>query len=272
MIYKFYKPIPALSEIVEHYWYSKIETKEVLVSNHPTPLLQGLAFNFNKHVEYHEYHKERIQLYKKAYFFGQPTCGRTIISDEKGVDILGVKFKPLGIVKLTGINMEHMADNVISADDIWSNELESLSDEMQSVSSVEGSISVLENFLFRKYVQRKLHIRMKTIEQALLLIESSKGVINIRDLQYKSNTSRKTLERAFMNHLGVNPKLYSRIVRFNAAKKQIDKSFKNQNFYELAYDLDYCDGAHFSAEFKRFSNMTPTEYLQNLQLKTIPRI
>lgn len=261
MIYKLYKPIPALAEIVEYYWYSKIEIDGIVVRHHPTSLLQGLAFNFNKHEENHVYNGKVLKLYKQAYLFGQPTCSH-IISNGSGVDILGVKFKPLGIAKVTGINMEHLADCIISAESIWGRELDILCDEMQSATNLEGSISVLEKFLLRKSTQVKLHHRVNNVENALALIKYSNGAINTQSLQYKTNTSRKTLERAFINFVGITPKLYSKITRFNAVKHFLDQETRCQNLSGLAYDLGYSDGSHLSAEFKRFSTISPGEYLK----------
>lgn len=272
MICNFYKPIPALAEIVERYWYLKMDATNAALQHYATPMMQCLAFNFYAGQDFQATSNKVIKLDKPFYFFGQQTSARFMGSNEKRVHALGVKFKPLGITKLTGINMQYMANNIIGADDVWGREVESLGDEVQSAGSDKRAIDVLEMFLLKKFVQNKLHDRINRVDHALSLIERSHGAINICDLQHESNTSKKTLERAFMNYLGINPKLYSRIIRFNAAKKWIDKSFKNQNFSRLAYNLDYCDGAHFSAEFKRFSDMTPTEYLQNLHIQTIPEI
>lgn len=261
MIYKVFNPIPALAEIVEYYWYSKVELDGIVVHHYPAPLLQGLAFNFKNQQEQHEYGTKTIQLNKQAYFFGQPTCGRTITNSGEGIEILGVKFTPLGIVSLTGINMENMADSIISADNIWGTELDLLCEEMQLATDTEGSIDVLEIFFLKKYAQIKPPHHLKDVANALSLIKYSKGKISIGSLQYETNTSRKTLERAFANCLGVTPKLYSEITRFNAAKEWLDNNILNQNLSTLAFDFNYCDGSHLSAEFKRFAGMSPSEYL-----------
>src|SRR3546814_52232 len=103
MIYHIFNPIPALSGIIEHFWYSKVELSGSPIQYYPTPILQGLTFNFQRQEEHHSYQNKTVNLYKQAHFFGQPTCPRTITRTEKGMDILGIKFKPLGIAKVTGI-------------------------------------------------------------------------------------------------------------------------------------------------------------------------
>lgn len=263
MIFKIYTPSPDLANIVEYYWYSKIESSNSLIQHYPTPLLQGLAFNFNKLEENHEFNDKTINLYKKGYFFGQPTCPRVITTNEKGVDILCVKFKPLGIAKITGINMEHMADSFIAAEDIWGNEFELLCDEMQSAPDMEKCILVLEKFLLIKYFKIHQPYQSEIVSNALNLIEKSNGSILIKDLQNSTNTTRKTLERSFNQHLGISPKLYSQIVQFNKAKTYLDGISQRQSVFEVGADMGYYNNSHFAAQFKRFSGLTPKQYLLN---------
>lgn|GEM_PF-444864 len=265
MIYQVFKPKPELAHIVEHYWYSKVDLSGSVVQHYPTPLLQGLIFNFKKLAEHHTYDGKQVQLYRQAYFFGQPTSSRIVNTNEKGIDILGVKFHPLGIAKITGINMEHVADAIIGADDIWNKELEFICEEIQSARSIQGSIDVLENFLWNKSCNTRIHYRYENVDHAIMLIQRSNGTINMRELQYETNTSRKTLERAFLNFVGLTPKLYSRITRFNALKSIIDNGLVDQNLSRVAFDLGYADGSHLAAEFKCFANMTPSQYMASLQ-------
>lgn len=263
MIYRIFHPAPVLSDIVEHYWYAKIELTESAIQHYATPLLQGLTFNFKKQVEHHAYDNKNLKLYKTAYIFGQSVCPRMVTTNEKGVDILGVKFKPLGITRITGINMEHLADQIIDAEDIWGSELESLCDAMQSAPSLERTIAILETFLIKKYISTALHYRVENTQNALILISNSQGNIDIKTLQKQTNTSRKTLERAFVHYLGIQPKLYTRIVRFNAVKSVLDSASGNGNLTSVALDFGYYDSSHFISEFKNFSGFTPHAYLKD---------
>lgn len=262
MIYRIFKPVIFLSDVVEHYWYAKVELTESVIQHYTTPLLQGLTFNFKKQPEQHAYSGKILQLDKQAYLFGQSVCPRIVTTNEQGIDILGVKFKPLGISRITGINMECIADRIIAAEDIWGNELELLCDEMQSAPSLEETLAVLEKFLLQKYRSTSLHYRVSHAQNAVSLITNSNGKLHIKVLQDQTNTSRKTLERAFTHYLGVAPKLYSRIVRFNAVKEIMDTKDVSDNLTSLALDFGFYDSSHFAAEFKYFSGFTPVSYLK----------
>lgn len=157
--------------------------------------------------------------------------------------------------------MEHIADRIIAADDIWGRELDLLCDEMQSEASLELTLTVLERFLINKYIATSLNYRVADAQNAVALITNSRGAMDVKTLQNQTNTSRKTLERAFTHYLGVSPKFYSRIVRYNAVKEKIDQLGKMENLTPLALDFGFYDSSHFIAEFKCFSGLTPTTYL-----------
>ncbi len=262
MIYRIFHPVPLLSDVVEHYWYSKVELNGSVVQQYATPLLQGLTFNFRKLKEQHTYSGKVHELDKQAYIFGQSVNSRIVTTNQNGIDIIGVKFKPLGISKITGINMGHLADQIIAAEDIWGNELESLCDKMQSAPTLEQTLSVLEDFLIDNYLHTHLHYRVDDTKHAVQLINQSKGTITIKTLQEQTNTSRKTLERAFAHYLGIHPKLYTRIVRFNTVKELLD-STDTTNITPLALDCGFYDSSHFISEFKAFAGVTPTAYLKS---------
>lgn len=263
MIDRIFLPSPVLSDVVAYYLYYKIDPTQSAIQHYATPLMQGLVFNFNPQPQHHTFNNKTLTLQKQAYFFGQCTCPRVVTEDHNGVEVVGVMFKPLGITKITGINMEHMANQIIAADDIWGNRLEFLSDAMQSASSLEYAITVLENFLIEEYLGTNLKSRIDTIRYALSLITEQKGNIPVKLLQEKTSTTRKTLERSFMHGVGIHPKLYARIVRFNAIKEQIDRHPCSTNLTLLALDFGFYDSSHFSAEFRNFCGITPTEYLNN---------
>lgn len=256
MIYRIYQPQPQLAPIIEHYWYSKIDLTQSLLQQYPTPVLQGMTFNFKKLKERHNFGNRDLVLDKQVYVFGQPAGYRNVQTSEQGIEIIGVKFRPLGIARITGINMRDIADNILPAEDIWGREIELLSDEMQSSDDIEKSISALENFLLKKYHKISLHYRAHEVDHVLELLTASQGSIRMTELQQATNITRKTMERSFYNYLGISPKRYAQIIRFNAAKSMIEQNPKIQ-YAEIAYQLGYFDHSHFISEFRRFSGVTP---------------
>jgi AraC-like DNA-binding protein len=71
--------------------------------------------------------------------------------------------------------------------------------------------------------------------------------------------SERSLERKFRQHIGISPKLFSRINRFQEAFRLL----KNNNYIKLsdiAFDAGYTDQSHFIREFKEFTGFAPYKY------------
>lgn len=66
--------------------------------------------------------------------------------------------------------------------------------------------------------------------------------------------SQKQFERRFRSYTGFNPKLYSRIIRFESA---LWSRRKFHTLSEVAHAHGYYDQAHFISDFKTFSGSTP---------------
>ena len=73
------------------------------------------------------------------------------------------------------------------------------------------------------------------------------------------NIGYKKLERVFNQKLGVSPKTYACIVRFNQAIVMKHR-YPEYNLTEIAYASGYFDQMHFIREMKRFSDTTPGKY------------
>lgn len=195
---------------------------------------------------------------KYCYFFGQPTSPRLSISNPRGIDILGIKFKPTGINRLTGLSMRHLADDIVEADSIWGKEIELLCERLYESSGTGEMIWILERFLTRKLRQRNKAVGNPALEKAVELM-CGRRFYSLKDIQCLTNTTKKTLERYFLERVGLSPKRYARICRFNFVKAMFDKN-PSLNWQEVAFSAGYYDQSHFIKEFKAFSGKTPREY------------
>lgn len=265
MLYRLFTPTPELADIVACYWYARVASNSYSKQQYTTPLFEGLVFNFTQLKECHQYEGRTTYISKTAYIFGQTkSCSVISGSHEKGGYIIGIRFKPLGLAKITGINMVHLTNKVVDAEDIWGNELKELCEAMQEAKSIEAAIMALEDFLIKQKRTALLHYRADNVAQAISLMQAHNGNITCKELQYLTNTSRKTMERTFMNFHGLKPKTYNQIIRFNVARKLLDNGMQ-PNLTELACSLGYFDQSHFIKDFKRFSGLKPTEYSKTIE-------
>jgi AraC-like DNA-binding protein len=91
-------------------------------------------------------------------------------------------------------------------------------------------------------------------------ILQSKGEISLYTLQQELNITERTLQRRFLQNVGVTPQLFTRITKFNYTFSQL-KQKKHSLLTDVAYDNGFSDQSHFNRTFKEFTGMTPGQYL-----------
>jgi AraC-like DNA-binding protein len=88
---------------------------------------------------------------------------------------------------------------------------------------------------------------MSLVRSAVGEIRRRCGDLRVRDLASRLGPSERTLERAFLDVVGVTAKQMIRLVRFHAALRSDDT-------------LAYYDQSHQIHEFRAFAGVTPTEF------------
>ena len=82
----------------------------------------------------------------------------------------------------------------------------------------------------------------------------------LMDLVRLSGYSKKQFIQQFKKYIGITPKKYQRILRFNEILKRINEG-KFFSWVDVGLDCGYSDLAHFIKDFKAFSGMNPTKFL-----------
>lgn len=97
-----------------------------------------------------------------------------------------------------------------------------LCEKMFVARNVLQVIAVIDCFLYGRVVKFKQEDKVCVLQSLTVLNENASGVTKINELQKITNTSPKTLERAFKTEIGTIPKTFQRLVRFNQIKKYIE--------------------------------------------------
>lgn len=205
--FKVYYPSAELQDMVELYWRSKITLQESLILEMYTPIFQCISFNLNGNAEKIIKENYATVMNKPIYIIGQSLTPRISIINSPGIDVLGVKFTALGLHLLTKLNMKYISNNVIDAEYIWKDEILSLKDKIHSESNIENQIKVLETFLLNERKTQAIDSKYKPIVKILRDIEEHK-IYSLTQLRDNNYISKKTLERYFLEYIGITPKQY----------------------------------------------------------------
>lgn len=95
-------------------------------------------------------------------------------------------------------------------------------------------------------------------------INSTQGSVRIHELAEDLHYSERHIARIFQDSMGITPKTFARIVRFQNVVNSI-LSDPQYTLCEYMSELGYSDQAHFQREFKQYSGITPKRFLAYAQ-------
>ena len=99
---------------------------------------------------------------------------------------------------------------------------------------------------------------MRAISQA---IAHGNGHVDLRELSRGTGFSREHLIRRFREQIGLTPKAYANVLRFNHALATARMG--NVSWAEIAHACGYYDQAHLINDFQRYAGRAPSSLLQD---------
>ncbi len=117
-------------------------------------------------------------------------------------------------------------------------------------------VYILSEF-FKKGIANYLSLQNNLLSSVRYIIQT-KGQKRVREVADLFDVSPRQFERRFKELTGMNPKLFSRITRFQTTLDLYGK--KSMTLSDIAYECGYYDQSHFINEFKEFSGYHPGAY------------
>ena len=105
----------------------------------------------------------------------------------------------------------------------------------------------------------RLRTEYKPLQTVINDIHSSNGLCSVQELSQRNCTTVRHLERMFKKFVGLSPKAYSNIIRFQNALNIIKNSANNRSFLDIAFECGYYDHAHLSNQIKRHTGLSPSQ-------------
>ncbi len=112
---------------------------------------------------------------------------------------------------------------------------------------------------FMIFTGQKTHNDTKVLKAQTFIEENYKKRIAVKELSEKVHLGRRTFERRFKKATSNSVLEYQQRVKIEAAKRTFEKGRKTVN--EVMYDVGYSDPKAFRDVFKKFTDMTPADYL-----------
>lgn len=259
MLYLERRPHPALAPFIKSFWYAcdphAIHRHERVLPSGRAQVVISLARDYLTDANHPT---DPLQHSPAALFLG-------IYSRHQQIDLIdlteliGILFHPGGTLPFFPADTQIFTNRETSLEDIWGNASEDLRDDLREASTPTQKFTLLESALLLRLNQSKTQHRSSVINFALTHLHRAPGTTTVAELTRQIGLSPRRLSQLFREQVGVSPKLYCRIQRFQQAVQAMHRGL-DVPWTELALTCGYYDQSHFANDFHAFSGLSPTTY------------
>lgn len=139
-----------------------------------------------------------------------------------------------------------------------------LSERLQETDSLQQHISLISMYLLQLIALQKKEAD-PVLQYAVAHLLQSKGDASLKSLHRELCLTERTFERRFSQYIGIPPRLFSKICRFQASLNQL-KANRYEKLSDIAFENGYADQSHFIRTFKEFTGFSPLEFTKRPSL------
>lgn len=182
----------------------------------------------------------------------------TIIDTDEQCDVVGACFAPAGMPALLKPNADELANTDVPLDALWgARSIDRLRTQLQEAASPDRRLDVLERALVAQWHERPVH---PAVACALELFARHPAVATVGDAVDASGVSARHLIDRFTAQVGLAPKRFCRVRRFQRAIA-LAHGGAAEDWASIAADCGFADQPHLVHEFRAFAGLPPSSYL-----------
>jgi len=166
--------------------------------------------------------------------------------------ICGVSLAAGGARHLLGVPADELCGRVFNLSDIWGRDGDRLRERLLEAIGPAKQLDLLEAALLERGTSFD-----RGCSEVILACRLLEHGASVRSLCDRLGLTPRRLINLFRTHVGVAPKLFARLARFQAVLRG---RAAETPWIELAAAHGFSDQAHMIREFGVFAGMTPSEY------------
>jgi AraC-like DNA-binding protein len=253
----FRRPAPGLERFVRYYGQELGQASVTAI--HPvharaTPIL---GFTLGDKAVVESFDGKPRKTSDNADLIGMQTRRRLHLHVRGAIDSFFILFQPCGPNRLFGLPMHEFTDQDFEAQSVLGPVIAGLHQRLGECGSIEERVTVMDQFLLPRAIAAGA---ADGVAAASNLILSRGGGERIPAFANSAGLSMRQFERRFVRQVGMGPKLFARIARFEAVVDQMARS-SSESWTSVAHRFGYFDQMHMVHEFAEFTGQTPTETL-----------
>ncbi len=259
-IYRRFIPTFPLNQLIDFLWYyegyTPVYSKEKLLPDGTIEIVINLQEEPRRLYDRQDF--EKATLYKQSWVSGER---KEYIIIESGFQssMMGIHFKPGGAYPFFAFPISEITDRVEELDLLWGSFIQSARQQILDTIGIEAKFKALEKCLLLQ-IKQDFAIN-PCIAYAVGQIIREPQNITLENLSRKIGFSQKHFISLFDRWVGLNPKAFVRICKFQKVLQLIEQN-QSINWAEIVFACGYYDQAHFIKEFQAFSGINPSAYLR----------
>lgn len=254
-------PPKELSPYIKHYLFLESDDHAVkklrLFSDGNT----GMVFCFRNTLIAKANGANELHYLPTAFIYGQISEYKDLFVMNEA-SLLIVVFQPYGINRLLGIAANEIKDSIIPVEDIFGTKAIAFHESLLVINEAGQRLQILNKFFtsLQKAASLANHV---LLECSLDFICKNKGDITVQQLMKHTGYTERHIERTFRESIGISPKKFGNIVKLHSFLRMLKQDLKRQNLTSICYETGYSDQSHLIKEFRKYTGITPTQYLND---------
>lgn len=253
-----YQPVGVLAPFVEMIWFASrgplAHTREISLPSGRTDLV--IPLEQESIVRFDHPGSTDARHYRGAIVQGPHD--RFLVRGMGGASsVIGVHFRAGGAAACFGGDLPDLRNRTVLLEDLWGVPAADLRNQLLDTDSVAAKVGVLVEHLSRRISID--HGRDAAIWRSLQVLQDNFASSSIGSLQQQAGCSAARFIRRFTDVVGLTPKRYARVARFNALLRKVNRD-GNPDWAALAAECGYYDQSHLVREFRTLAGMTPSQY------------
>lgn len=256
--YEEYLPSPFLIGYIKRYYftegfdhYAGMDIKAMAKEN------VEIAFHYeNSVIDAYNFRTKEFEYFKGCVTGVHPLQKTTWNRFLREIKMFTAELTHMGLISLLSVTSFDVFDSSLELETILGCGGKILVDNIANANSNLERIEILESF-FRNRLRK--NVKPGNKDQMLFRFQEAYPFVCVKDICKLLNINRRTIERLYMKNIGLSPKEYLKIIRFNKACELLAK-YPGMRSCDIAYECNYSDQSHFIREFKMLFKSSPLKF------------
>ena len=270
MQYQFFSPPALLQPFIRYIWVLENDAVDA-ASITFSPLADGCPGILFQQPDKGLYYDAAYQQMPGLSLYGQTIEPMKLHATGK-LSTIGICFHPDALKTVFGMNAHELTGSCVDLNLLPNKKEKYLQDRLFHAGTIREQVDILSSYL-SSFIQNKNNQPDLVTRYAVTEIGKVKSPVSLKDLQQKLQLSERSFERKFKQAVGITPKLFSRICRFQEALTQL-RNNQYRKLSDIAYENGYADQSHFIRSFKEFTGISPFDYRKQVSeiAENFPRL